>query len=292
MLLLSIAQRSVAQRIILSLLVLLSQLAVGNVFAHPIHCKKWNASCKQYRAYHCPEEHPRSCCEILSGDTTNQSEFKSGVYSIKVGMFSFYNVWCDMTSDDAGWMVIVRRSSTETSFDRLYKDYEDGFGDLKGDFWFGLQYLQQLTNRRSYEMRLDMYELWNDTKSTAHAHYSSFEVTSPEYTLKLGKFNGSDTNLLSNLGQFNKKPFSAKKTKFDDSNICYSTFRSGWWFTEKNCVANTGETPGTVLTRSYNELNWYDISDTNYPFINSRTFSKYELKIRPTDCSTASKSST
>lgn len=189
-------------------------------------------------------------------------------------------------------MVVMRRSSADTNFDRIYDDYENGFGDLKGDFWFGLRSLQDITSKRTYELRLDMYNQSNDTKSQTHAHYSSFEVTSPDYKLMLGNFTGSDPHLMNNLEQFNEQPFSAKKTNLDASNSCCITFIAGWWFTEVSCLSSRGGTPGSILTQSYHQLSWYDTANDNYPITNTRTFNKYELKIRPTDCSTAGRNGT
>lgn len=278
------------QGILLSTLVILalSQTVLSNHYTHPIHCKRWENGCEQYKV-HCSknsEDHLlRSCCEPLLSNAPDLSEFKSGVYSIKTGGFSSSHAWCDMTTDGGGWLVIVRRSSDEVDFDLLLEEYEDGFGNIEGDFWFGLRSLQALTSRRSYEMRLDMYHQPNDTESSVYAHYSSFNVSNPNYTLRIGNFSGSNENLTNSLNQFNERPFSARKTKIDTSSICSTMLKAGWWFTEDHCVAKERQTPGTILTQPYHRLDWYNTS-------NILTFGKYELKIRPTECSTASRSRT
>ena len=47
---------------------------------------------------------------------------------------------CDMTTDGGGWMVIQRRLPNGTvNFTRCWNDYENGFGDLDGEFWYGLK---------------------------------------------------------------------------------------------------------------------------------------------------------
>ena len=233
----------------------------------------------------------QSCCERLTpGDLHDLYTFKSGIYSIKMSTFSSTNVWCDMTRGDSGWMLITRRSNDETNFDRLYHEYEDGFGELKEDFWIGLRSLQTLTQKRPYELKLDMFSYSDDTEPIAVAHYSSFEIGNPNYTLKLGNFTGSNPNLLNNLIQFNGKQFSAKEDLLDASNPCFYYFHGGWWFVDNYCVASKGQHPhpGSILTRPYQSLRWYDLSRlTEEPPVIWKYFGKYELKIRPKDCKIA-----
>ena len=40
------------------------------------------------------------------------------------------SVYCDLSSDDVGWLVIMRRSNFNVSFDRNWQEYKDGFGEL------------------------------------------------------------------------------------------------------------------------------------------------------------------
>ena len=46
---------------------------------------------------------------------------------------------CDMETDGGGWMVIQRRVANRTvNFTRDWNDYVNGFGDLNGEIWNGL----------------------------------------------------------------------------------------------------------------------------------------------------------
>ncbi len=40
------------------------------------------------------------------------------------------SVYCDLPTDEAGWLVIMRRSNFNVSFGRTWKEYKDGFGEL------------------------------------------------------------------------------------------------------------------------------------------------------------------
>ena len=64
---------------------------------------------------------------------------------------------CDMDRGDGGWLVIQRRVPGGTeNFYRGWSDYEKGFGDLEGEFWYGLKNIHCLTNTASMELRLDL----------------------------------------------------------------------------------------------------------------------------------------
>ena len=64
---------------------------------------------------------------------------------------------CDMSSDGGGWTVILRRVAGGTvDFYCKWEDYEDGFGDLRGEFWYGLENIHCLTTRKDMELRIDL----------------------------------------------------------------------------------------------------------------------------------------
>ena len=57
-----------------------------------------------------------------------------------LGTFCFANVYCDMSTDSGGWIVIQRnRLNSSLNFNKNWKEYEDGFGDPNEDFWAGLK---------------------------------------------------------------------------------------------------------------------------------------------------------
>ena len=64
---------------------------------------------------------------------------------------------CDMETDGGGWLVIQRRMPNGTvNFTRNWADYENGFGDLNGEFWYGLRNIHALTTENEVELRIDM----------------------------------------------------------------------------------------------------------------------------------------
>ena len=54
-----------------------------------------------------------------------------------------------------GWLVVQRRQDGSIDFNRGWGEYEDGFGKLKDEFWYGLRALSCLTGQGNWEIRMD-----------------------------------------------------------------------------------------------------------------------------------------
>ena len=65
---------------------------------------------------------------------------------MSMGTFATANVYCNMTTDSGGWIVIQRnRKNSQLSFNKNWREFEEGFGDLNKDFWAGLAMIHILT---------------------------------------------------------------------------------------------------------------------------------------------------
>ena len=94
-----------------------------------------------------------------------------------------------MSTDGGGWTVFQRRHNKSVNFYRGWKDYKNGFGNLDGNFWLGLDKIHRLTKSGQNVLRIDMMD-W--TQNTAFAKYGSFSVASELnfYKLQLSGFSG------------------------------------------------------------------------------------------------------
>ena len=89
--------------------------------------------------------HIRSCCDLR---TFPPKKVSSGVYKMSMGTFTSTDVYCDMGGDGGGWIVIQRnRKNSQLNFNKNWKEYEDGFGDLNEDFWAGLKLMNTLDTK-------------------------------------------------------------------------------------------------------------------------------------------------
>ena len=100
----------------------------------------------------------------------------SKAYSARTGLYEVSNVCdqdsrpflltppvmqarCDMETDGGGWMVILRRKSdvsSQVNFNRTWTEYENGFGDLNTEFWYGLQSIHCLTARDTVQLQIQL----------------------------------------------------------------------------------------------------------------------------------------
>lgn len=111
---------------------------------------------------------------------------ESGIRRIRKDFF----VFCKVTQDDGNWIVISNRYDGSMNFLRNWQDYKEGFGNIAGEFWLGLEKIYQLVSLKPYELRIDM-EAFNGDRRTAK--YSAFGISSEAsgYALNiLGHYSG------------------------------------------------------------------------------------------------------
>ena len=141
-----------------------------------------------------------------------------------------------METDGGGWTVFQRRKDGSVDFYRNWTDYEEGFGDLTGEFWLGLSKIHRLTPiGNDHTLRVELQDFLNEKK---YAKYSTFNVRDGtiryQYTLNVGGYFGTAGD---SLTFHNGMKFS---TKDKDNDIhtsktynCAVQFQGAWWY--KSC---------------------------------------------------------
>ncbi|CAC5360263.1 unnamed protein product [Mytilus coruscus] len=78
------------------------------------------------------EEKPIDCTDIHVSEG-------SGIYTIYPKGIGRINVYCDLDTYNigGGWTVFQHRETGEEDFNREWIDYENGFGNLRKEFWLG-----------------------------------------------------------------------------------------------------------------------------------------------------------
>ena len=111
----------------------------------------------------------------------------SGVYKIDPDGLGEFEVYCDQQTAGGGWTVFQKRKDGSVDFYRGWDEYKQGFGDLKGEFWLGLDKIHRLTKSSSNKLRVDLEDA---DGRTAFAEYNSFGVADEEnkYRLSLGSY--------------------------------------------------------------------------------------------------------
>ena len=127
----------------------------------------------------------KNCAEIYksAGKSTD------GIYTIKPGNMTAFEVFCDQTTAGGGWTVFQRRLDGSVDFYRNWSDYKHGFGDVYGEFWLGLDKIHRLTSDNNSMLRVDLEDFKGNT---TYAEYNIFGVMSEKdkYRLILGFYSG------------------------------------------------------------------------------------------------------
>ncbi|XP_014059402.1 angiopoietin-related protein 2 [Salmo salar] len=165
----------------------------------------------------------RDCQHALdSGETTN------GIYLLRPQSANrLLQAWCEQTKAQGGWTVIQRRQDGSVNFFRTWEQYKQGFGNLDGEYWLGLEHLYWLTKQAHYKLRVAM-EDWQGRQ--VFAEYDSFrlEPESDWYRLRLGEYQG---NAGDSMSWHNNKAFTTlDKDKDAYSGNCAHFQKGGWWY--------------------------------------------------------------
>jgi len=219
-----------------------------------------------------------SCCS-LGYNNTLFNDKHPGVYTIanfNAVEGSHTNAYCDTTSGGGGWLVFQRRKDGSVNFNRDWVDYEDGFGTLTGEFWYGLRALHSLTNEGHWELRIDFER--NDG-SKDYITYSKFRVgpSNRQYEISVHGFSGvSGQDVLQYIhgANFTTRDRDNDRSRINEENCAvhgYGGNSGGWWY--YSC-AHTRIRPNHQYNHYYTAL----LNGTHQPlpFI--------ELKIRPRNC--------
>ena len=220
-----------------------------------------------------------SCCELSDLNFTfARGTDTPGVYLLN--NFCGYKrikavAYCDTSNGGGGWLVVQRRKDGSVDFNRTWLEYEDGFGKLTGEFWYGLRALHCLTGQGGWEMRMDI-KLANGTN--IFLQYEQFKVASAKdkYKLTVGGFQGTTTDpmALHNGMNFTTKDSDNDPWR-DNCALLHGPTKpnGGWWY--KNCWH--------VNLNNYYNNNDYEIYLNNEWINKPPTF--IEIKIRPHNCS-------
>jgi len=225
----------------------------------------------------CPKEFVpiKSCC-YLGFNTGVFNKRKSGVYTmVNFCGEKYYDaeVYCDTSNGGGGWLVVQRRQGGNEDFNRIWVEYEDGFGKLTGEFWYGLRALHCLTGQGGWEMRMEI-TLADSTK--LFYQYRNFTVASAEekYKLTIGGFQGTTNDP---MAYHNGMYFTTKDRDNDQaskSNCALGSSSSvpfgGWWYNACwHIVPNILKGHGAIYL--------------NNQFV-YLAFTHTEIKIRPFQC--------
>ncbi|XP_055599488.1 microfibril-associated glycoprotein 4-like isoform X2 [Uranotaenia lowii] len=209
------------------------------------------------------QEVPQTCSDVRN--------LPSGIYQLQLknGFGKPFQALCDSNYSEGGWTVIQYRFNGSVDFYRGWKAYEEGFGDLEGEFWLGLEKIHQLTSYMRHELRVILEDFEGNSKV---ATYDDFRVAdkAEKYTLKsIGVYSGTAGDSLTyHRGQ--------KFSTFDSENDSdyyenCAEGRSGAWWYDACAVSNlNGMYLGKGVKDNSRGMFWRDFDDSYYSLKSSR----------------------
>ncbi|XP_060608103.1 angiopoietin-2-like [Ruditapes philippinarum] len=195
------------------------------------------------------------CKDILS----TMSSPKNGIYDITLRYSKTkIKVYCDMETDGGGWTVFQNRFDGSVDFYRNFYEYENGFGDIDGEFWLGmlncLKYVQEMTSFTREECLSELrISLIGSESEKAYELYTNFYLGyGPDYRIYLtpGKESTVQRKEFSLYDQ-NGVVFSTFDRDQDQSvSKCAVNYHGAWWYSDCARQNLNGEyiTPGTAHT--------------------------------------------
>ena len=160
------------------------------------------------------------------------------------------------------WIVIQRRVGATVDFNRNWKAYKSGFGDLSGDMWIGLDNLHLLTGSyRSVKLRVDIRHTRHVYKLYT-SYYELFRVgdEAAKYSLEIGGFSGNAGDAMSDN---NGNKFSTPDSDNDASaGNCAQVYKGGWWYGDCSLASLNGEYPSLSGAEVRKDISWKSLFDT------------------------------
>ncbi|XP_034481278.1 microfibril-associated glycoprotein 4-like isoform X1 [Drosophila innubila] len=209
---------------------------------------------------------PHNCTEAKS----------SGINEILLPKFSSqpFKVACDAETQGGGWTIILRRIDGSVNFHRNWTEYNNGFGDLNGEFFIGLDKIHEMTAERNQEL-LVLLEDFEGNKT--FEKYDEFAIGNEDQQYELhtlGKASGTAGNSL--LYHHGSK-FSTFDRDIDgESDIhCAEQSTGGWWY-RSNYYCQSCKLTGTYGNNDYDKgVNWDTFRGSEY------SLKKAVMMIRP-----------
>ena len=189
------------------------------------------------------------------------------------------------------WMVIQQRlNGFETSFNRTWQDYANGFGSLKTDFWLGLEFIHRFTKNYETELLIELID-WSDQLYTAK--YENFHISSQDnfYQLHLSShYEGNASKdyldeayfgfISQNGAYFSTYDKLNYETSSKHAKNCPSRSGGGWWFSNlSTClpVNLNGIYVSGASAPSAKGIKWQAMR----PYDRNYALKKSKMKIKP-----------
>ncbi|KAH8328217.1 hypothetical protein KR067_006184, partial [Drosophila pandora] len=194
------------------------------------------------------------------------------IYQIRLPGVSAFEAPCN----GSGWMVIQRRMDGSVDFNRNWTEYRDGFGNLTGEFFLGLEKLHLVTQSRQHEL---LIRLGKVDGSTAFEKYDNFRIGSEKDSYPLESVGNPTGDAGDSLTEYH---LNMKFSTIDRDNDvheynCAKRFGGGWWFHKCGSSFLNGNFYKDGKSKSRDGIKW----GKWYKYDYSLTFVEMMLRPKP-----------
>lgn len=173
--------------------------------------------------------------EIIQIDSVYSSPSDNGF--LLVNLSKPINVYCDLNDNLLGWTIVMKRKVDRTKFwQKSWKEYKEGFGDVNDNYWIGLENLHRLA--KNFGAGFLEYKLNTKAGRTITKVFqnillfgedSDYKIQWIEYTEKYPYYGDSNYVL--------QKRYFSHFNRTSVNTVCRPT-DSGWWFSKNDCHEN------------------------------------------------------
>ncbi|XP_016976080.2 fibrinogen C domain-containing protein 1 [Drosophila rhopaloa] len=167
--------------------------------------------------------------EVFPTSCLNSEVNENGLYTLEVPGLSPFQVYCENNIAGPGWIVIQKRFSGNLSFFRNWKEYKDGFGDLMGEYFLGLEKIRALTALEPHELYVHLEDFDETIK---YAKFDEFAIGNEEddYAMNaLGKYSGTAGDSLRSHRKMKFSTYDRDNDREFNRN-CAFYYLGGWWY--------------------------------------------------------------
>ncbi|XP_034473403.1 fibrinogen-like protein 1 [Drosophila innubila] len=155
----------------------------------------------------------------------------SGIHEILITNFSSqpFKVSCDAETQGGGWTIILRRMDGTIDFYRNWAAYKEGFGDLNGEFFLGLDKIHALTEERNQEL---LVVLEDNKGNAAIEMYDKFAIGDEDQQYVLHTLGSATGDAGDSLSYHGGMKFTTKDRDNDnhESQNCAVNYTGAWWY--------------------------------------------------------------
>ncbi|XP_044127365.1 fibrinogen-like protein 1 [Bufo gargarizans] len=190
------------------------------------------------------EKPARDCSDVWQ----RNKHFPSGVYTVKpVGAKTAFKVYCKI-SKVGGWTLIQKHNGQDgLSFEKSWLEYENGFGNLRGEHWLGLEKMHLLSYQKGRKCKLRI-SLGDFAGNEGYAEYNPFRIGDAKtfYRLSAGTYSGSAGDAFAGNNEIEGDNQRCSRFSTDDKPndscwpmcisggimflSCSRQNQAGWWF--------------------------------------------------------------